>query len=200
MSTTQITAAQVRELRDMSGAPMMDCKKALTETDGDLEKAGEWLRKKGIAKAAKKASREVTEGLVSSYIHHNGRVGVLLEVACETDFVANTDQFKDFCRGISLHVASMKPLCVAREEVPSELVEKERTLLLDTVDKSKPEEIQQKMVDGRMGKFYAEQCLLEQPFVKDDKKTVEQHRAEIVGTLGENIQIRRFARFEVGGA
>ena len=177
MSTT-ISAAQVRELRDMSGAPMMDCKKALTESGGDLEKAG--------------------EGLVSSYIHHNGRVGVLLEVNCETDFVANTDQFKEFCKGISLHIASMKPLCVAREEVPSVLVEKERAILLETVDKSKPEEIQQKMVDGRMGKFYAEQCLLEQPFVMDDKKSVEQHRAETVGTLGENIQIKRFVRFEIG--
>ena len=197
MSTT-ISAAQVRELRDMSGAPMMDCKKALTESGGDLEKAGEWLRKKGIAKAAKKADREAGEGLVSSYIHHNGRVGVLLEVNCETDFVANTDQFKEFCKGISLHIASMKPLCVAREEVPAELVEKERAILLETVDKSKPEEIQQKMVDGRMGKFYAEQCLLEQPFVMDDKKSVEQHRAETVGTLGENIQIKRFVRFEIG--
>ena len=197
MSST-ISAAQVRELRDMSGAPMMDCKKALTESDGDLEKAGEWLRKKGIAKAAKKADREAGAGLVSSYIHHNGRVGVLLEVNCETDFVANTDQFKEFCKGISLHIASMNPLCVAREEVPAELVEKERAILLETVDKSKPEEIQQKMVDGRMGKFYAEQCLLEQPFVMDDKKSVEQHRAETVGTLGENIQIKRFVRFEIG--
>lgn len=198
MSTTQVTAAQVRELREMSGAPMMDCKKALTETDGDLEKAGDWLRKKGIAKAAKKADREVTEGLVSSYIHHNGKVGVLLEVACETDFVAKTEQFTAFCREISLHIASMKPICVGRDEVPEALVAKEREILLETVDKSKPEEIQNKMVDGRMNKFFAEQCLMEQGFVMDDKKTVEQHRAEIVGTLGENIQIRRFARFEIG--
>lgn len=198
MSTTQVTAAQVRELREMSGAPMMDCKKALTESDGDLEKAGDWLRKKGIAKAAKKAGREVTEGLVYSYIHHNGKVGVLLEVACETDFVAKTEPFIAFCREISLHIASMRPICVGRDEVPEALVAKEREILLETVDKSKPEEIQNKMVDGRMNKFFAEQCLMEQGFVMDDKKTVEQHRAEVVGTLGENIQIRRFARFEIG--
>ncbi|GJM22601.1 MAG: elongation factor Ts [Planctomycetota bacterium] len=196
--TTQVTASQVKELRDMSGAPMMDCKKALTENAGDLEKAGEWLRKKGIAKAAKKADREVAEGLVSSYIHHNGRVGVLLEMNCETDFVAATDAFKEFCRDVSLHIASMKPICVGREEVPSELVEKEREILLAQIDKSKPEEIQQKMIDGRMNKYFAEQCLLEQTYVKDDKKTVEQFRAETVGKLGENIQIRRFARFEIG--
>jgi elongation factor Ts len=194
-----ITASQVRDLREMSGAPMMDCKKALTESDGDLEKAGEWLRKKGIAKAAKKADRDASEGAVSSYIHHNGKVGVLLEVNCETDFVAATEQFKSFCHDVSLHIASMKPTCVRREEVPEALVEKEREILLDQVDKSKPEDIQKKMVDGRMGKFYAELCLLEQPFVKDDGKTVEQVRAETVGKLGENIQISRFARFEIGG-
>jgi len=196
--TTQVTATQVRELREMSGAPMMDCKKALTESGGDVEKASEWLRKKGIAKAAKKADREASEGLVSSYIHHNGRVGVLLEVNCETDFVSATDDFKQFCRDVSLHIASMKPICVGRDEVPSELVEKEREILLAQIDKSKPEEIQQKMIDGRLNKFFAEQCLLEQPYVKDDKKSVDQFRAETVGRLGENIQIRRFARFEVG--
>lgn len=196
--TTQVTATQVRELREMSGAPMMDCKKALTESDGDLEKAGEWLRKKGIAKAAKKADREASEGLVSSYIHHNGRVGVLLEVNCETDFVSATDDFKQFCRDVSLHIASMKPICVGRDEVPAELVDKEREILKAQIDTSKPEEIQQKMIDGRLNKFFAEQCLLEQPYVKDDKKSVEQFRAETVGKLGENIQIRRFARFEIG--
>lgn len=196
--TTQVTASQVRELREMSGAPMMDCKKALTESGGDLEKAGEWLRKKGIAKAAKKADREASEGLVSSYIHHNGRVGVLLEVNCETDFVSATDDFKQFCRDVSLHIASMKPICVGRDEVPAELVDKEREILKAQIDTSKPEEIQQKMIDGRLNKFFAEQCLLEQPYVKDDKKSVEQFRAETVGKLGENIQIRRFARFEIG--
>lgn len=197
--TTTITAAQVRELRDVSGAPMMDCKKALTESDGDVEKASEWLRKKGIAKAAKKAGRAASEGLVSSYIHHNGRVGVLLEMNCETDFVAKTDPFKEFCHEIALHIASMKPICVSRDDVPSSLVEKEKEILKAQIDASKPPEIQEKMLEGRIGKFYAEQCLLEQPWVKDDKKTVEQFRAETVGKLGENIQIRRFARFEIGG-
>jgi len=196
--TTTISAAQVRDLRQMSGAPMMDCKKALSESGGDIDKAVEWLRKKGIAKAAKKAGREASEGLVSSYIHHNGRVGVLLEVNCETDFVSATDDFKAFCHEISLHIASMKPLCVRREEVDETLVAKEREILLEQIDKSKPAEIQEKMIEGRLGKFFAEQCLLEQPFVKDDKKTVEQFRAETVGKLGENIQIHRFARFEVG--
>ncbi len=196
--TTTISAAQVRDLRNMSGAPMMDCKKALTECGGDIDKAVEWLRKKGIAKAAKKADREASEGLVSSYIHHNGKVGVLLEVNCETDFVAATDDFKSFCKEVSLHIASMKPICVRREEVPAQLVEKEREILAAQIDTSKPAEIQEKMLDGRMNKFYAEQCLLEQPYVKDDKKTVEQFRAETVGKLGENIQIHRFARFEIG--
>ena len=196
--TSTISAAQVRELREMSGAGMMDCKKALTECGGDLDKAGEWLRKKGIAKAAKKAGREASEGRVSSYIHHNGRVGVLLEVNCETDFVSATDDFKQFCHEISLHIASMKPLCVSRDDVPASLVEKEKEILRAQIDTSKPAEIQEKMLEGRIGKFYAEQCLLEQPFVKDDKKTVEQFRAETVGRLGENIQIHRFARFEVG--
>ena len=197
MSAT-ISAAQVRELRDMSGAPMMDCKKALGETGGDMEKAAEWLRKKGIASAAKKAGREAKEGSVSSYIHHNGRVGVLLQVDCETDFVARNDQFQEFAKEVCLHVASMKPLCVSREEVPAELVEKEREILRAQVDQKKPKEIQDKILEGRLGKFYAETCLLEQPWVKDDSKTIEQLRAELVGKLGENIRIRRFARFEIG--
>ncbi|MDG2148088.1 MAG: translation elongation factor Ts [Planctomycetota bacterium] len=196
--TTTISAAQVRDLRQMSGAPMMDCKKALTECGGDADQAVEWLRKKGIAKAAKKAGREATEGLVFSYIHHNNKVGVLLEVNCETDFVAATDDFKAFCQDVSMHIASMKPSCVRREDVDSALAEKERAFLSEQIDQSKPAEIQEKMLEGRMSKFYAEQCLLEQAFVKDDKKTIEQVRAETVGKLGENIQIHRFARFEIG--
>lgn len=196
--TTTISAAQVRDLRQMSGAPMMDCKKALTECDGDVDQSIEWLRKKGIAKAAKKAGREATEGLVFSYIHHNHKVGVLLEVNCETDFVAATDDFKAFCQDVSMHIASMKPLCVRREDVDPALAEKERAFLSEQIDQSKPAEIQEKMLEGRMSKYYAEQCLLEQPFVKDDKKSVEQFRAETVGKLGENIQIHRFARFEIG--
>jgi len=197
MSTT-ISATQVKDLRTMTGAPMMDCKKALNESEGDIDKAVDWLRKKGIAKAAKKAGREASEGLVSSYIHHNGRVGVLLEVNCETDFMAATDQFKAFCREVSLHVASMNPICVTREEVPAELVEKETEILKSQIDQSKPAEIQEKMLAGRLNKFYAERVLLDQSFVKDDSKTIEQFRTETVGQLGENIKINRFARFEIG--
>ncbi|MFT7465564.1 MAG: elongation factor Ts [Pseudohongiellaceae bacterium] len=197
MSTT-ISATEVRDLRNLTGAPMMDCKKALTESGGDSDKAVDWLRKRGIAKAAKKAGREASEGLVSNYIHHNGRVGVLLEVNCETDFVAATDPFKAFCRDIALHIASMNPICVSREGVPSELVAKETEILKAQIDQSKPAAIQEKMLAGRLNKFYAERVLLDQAFVKDDSKTIEQFRVEAVGKLGENIKIHRFARFEIG--
>ena len=193
-----ITATQVRELRTRSGAPMMDCKKALSETAGDMDKAAEWLRKKGIQTAEKKAGRTASEGLVHAYIHHNGRVGVLVEVNCETDFVAKTDQFQAFCKEIGLHIASMSPRWLTRDEVPAELVEKEREILGEQIDKSKPADIQAKIVEGRVNKFYADKCLMEQPWVKDDSKTIEQYRAETVGTIGENIQIRRFVRFDVG--
>ncbi len=198
--TTTISATQVRELRDRSGAPMMDCKKALAENGGDLEKSLEWLRKKGVQTAAKKAGRDVSEGLVSSYIHHNGRVGVLLEVNCETDFVAKTEQFQGFCRDIALHIASMAPRHLDRDAVPEEEIAKEREILSAQIDTSKPAEIQQKIVEGRLNKFYADHCLLEQAFVKDDSKTIEQLRAETVGKVGENIKIRRFARFDVGAS
>jgi elongation factor Ts len=197
MST--ITAAQVRELRDLSGAPMMDCKRALAENQGDLTAASEWLRKQGIASAAKKSSRSTSEGLVHAYVHHNGRVGVLLEVDCETDFVAKTDPFKDFCNDVALHIASMSPRYLSREQVPAETIEKEREILRAQVDTKKPKEIQDKILDGRIAKFLGEICLLDQPFVKDDSKTVEQLRAETVGKIGENIVVRRFVRFEIGG-
>ncbi|MHC4846388.1 MAG: translation elongation factor Ts [Planctomycetota bacterium] len=194
-----ITAAQVRELREMSGAPMMDCKKALDESGGNLDAATEWLRKKGIAKAAKKAGRDASEGQISSYIHHNGKVGVLLEVNCETDFVIKSDDFQNFCKDVSLHIASMGPRYLKRDEVPEALVAKEREVLAEMVDTSKPQEIQDKIIEGKLNKFFAETCLMEQPFVKDDSKTVEQLRAETVGVIGENLIIRRFARFDVGG-
>ena len=196
---TTIPSGQVRELRDVSGAPMMDCKKALDETAGDMEKAMEWLRKKGIASAAKKAGRTAADGSVFSYIHHNGKVGVLLEVNCETDFVARSEPYQQFCKDVCLHIASMHPQWVRREDVPAVLVEKEREIALAQVDPKKPEEIQEKMVEGRVAKFFAETCLMEQAFVKDDKQTIEQLRTSLVGKLGENIVVRRFARFEVGG-
>ena len=196
---TAISSNQVRELRDVSGAPMMDCKKALDESAGDMHKAMDWLRKKGIASAAKKAGRTAADGSVSSYIHHNGKVGVLLEVNCETDFVARAEPFVQFCKDVCLHVASMKPRWTRREDVPEQIVAHEREIASAQVDAKKPKDIQEKMIEGRVAKFFAETCLMEQPFVKDDKQTLEQLRTTLVGKLGENIVVRRFVRFEVGG-
>ena len=194
-----ITSDLVRELRDRSGAPMMDCKRALDETAGDMTAAAEWLRKKGIASAAKRAGRTANEGLVHAYVHHNGRVGVLLEINCESDFVAKTERFKTFCADVAMHVASMSPRYLAREQVPAEVVEKEREILRAQVDPKKPKEIQDKILEGKIASFFGEVCLLDQPFVKDGAKTIEQVRAEAVGVIGENIVIRRFVRFELGG-
>ncbi|MGQ0552589.1 MAG: translation elongation factor Ts [Planctomycetota bacterium] len=196
---TAISATLVRDLRDRSGAPMMDCKQALDATGGDMQAASEWLRKKGIASAVKKAGRAANEGLVHAYVHHNGRVGVLLEVNCETDFVAKTDAFKDFCKDVALHVASMNPRYLSRDQVPAESVAKEREILAAQVDAKKPKEIQDKILEGRIDKFYADVCLMEQAFVKDGTKTIEQLRAETVGKIGENLVVRRFARYEIGG-
>ena len=196
MST--ISASQVRELRELSGAPMMDCKQALQETGGDMQKATDWLRKKGLKTAEKKAGRDAGEGLVHAYIHHNGRVGVLVEVNCETDFVARNDRFKEFCQNVALHIASMRPRYVRSTEVPADVVAKEREILAATVEKDKPDAIREKILDGRLRKFFTEVCLLDQPYVKDDSKTIDQYRAETVGTIGENIQIGRFTRYEIG--
>jgi len=194
-----ITSDLVRELRDRSGAPMMDCKRALDETAGDMTAAAEWLRKKGIASAAKRAGRTTNEGLIHAYVHHNGRVGVLLEVNCESDFVAKTDRFKTFCNDVSLHIASMAPRYLSRDQVPPEVVEKEREILRAQVDPKKPPEIQEKILEGKLQTFFGEVCLLDQPFVKDGSKTIEQVRAEAVGIIGENIVVRRFVRFDLGG-
>jgi len=178
---------------------MMDCKRALDETAGDMGAAAEWLRKKGIASAAKRAGRTTNEGLIHAYVHHNGRVGVLLEVNCESDFVAKTERFKTFCNDVALHIASMAPRYLSREQVPAEVVEKEREILRAQVDPKKPKEIQDKILEGKIQSFYGEVCLLDQPFVKDGAKTIEQVRAEAVGVIGENIVIRRFVRFDLGG-
>jgi elongation factor Ts len=189
----------IKELRERTGAGLMDCKKALTETGGDLDKAIDFLRKKGLAAAAKKAGRAATEGLVASYVHGNNRVGVLLEVNCETDFVANTPDFKAFCADVAMQIAAMNPACVRREEMDTAKVEAERALLREkALQEGKPEKIVDKIVDGQVGKFYSENVLLEQKFIKDDKKTVEQLQQEIVAKLGENIKIRRFVRYELG--
>ncbi|SEN79032.1 translation elongation factor Ts [Lihuaxuella thermophila] len=194
-----ITAAMVKELREKTGAGMMDCKKALTETGGDMEKAIEWLREKGIANAAKKAGRIAAEGVVDSYIHAGGRIGVLVEVNCETDFVAKTDEFKSFVKDIAMQIAAMAPKYVRREEVPAEEIEKEREILRQqALAEGKPENIVDKMVEGRLSKHFKEICLLEQPFVKDSDKTIDELVKEQIAKIGENISIRRFVRYEMG--
>jgi len=194
-----ISAASVKELRERTGAGMMDCKKALVETNGDVAKAGDYLREKGLAAAAKKAGRVTAEGLVESYIHGGGRIGVLVEINCETDFVAKTDEFKALVRDIAMQIAAAKPEYVSREEVPEEILAKEKEILAaQAANEGKPEKIIQKMVEGRIEKFYKELCLLEQPFVKDPDKTVKQLITEKVSQIGENISMRRFVRFELG--
>ncbi len=194
-----ITAAMVKELRDKTGAGMMDCKKALQENDGDVEKAIDFLRKKGIAKAEKKASRAANDGLVEAYIHMGGKLGVLLEINCETDFVAKTDDFKSFVRDIAMHVAASDPMTVSREEISEDILKREREIFTaSALDSGKPEHIVEKIVDGRMEKFFSERVLLEQPYIRDDKKTIKDYLTETIGKLGENITIRRFVRFKIG--
>ncbi len=196
-----ITASQVKELRDRTGAGFMECKKALSEAGGDLDKAMEELRKSGVASAAKKAGRAANEGLVWSYIHPGGRVGVLLEVNCETDFVAKTDDFQNMLKDISMHIAASDPppVGVRREDIPEDAIEKEKKFLTEQARESgKPEAVIEKMIVGRMEKFFAERVLLEQPFIRDDKKTVGALVTEAVAKLGENIVVRRFARFQLG--
>ncbi|WP_068496354.1 translation elongation factor Ts [Paenibacillus kribbensis] len=194
-----VNASAVKELREKTGAGMLDCKKALEEANGDLTKAIEVLREKGLAAAANKAGRIATEGVVESYIHAGGRIGVLVEVNCETDFVAKTDQFKDFVRDIAMHIAASNPRYVRREEVPQEEIEKEKEILkAQALNEGKPEKIVEKMVEGRIGKFYEEFCLLEQSFIKDPDKTISTLINEKISTIGENISLRRFVRFELG--
>ena len=197
MST--ISASAVKELREMSGAGMMDCKKALTEASGNLEKAIDILRKTGIAKARKKSGRSAKEGLILPYIHPGAKLGVLLEINCETDFVANTDDFKDLCKDISMHIAASAPMSVTREEISSDVLDREKAIYADQARQSgKPENIIEKMTEGRLNKFYQENVLVEQSFVKDPDKTVNDLITETVAKLGENIIISRFSRFQLG--
>ncbi|GGN90304.1 translation elongation factor Ts [Saccharibacillus kuerlensis] len=194
-----VNASAVKELRERTGAGMLDCKKALEETNGDIAKAVDVLREKGLSAAANKAGRAATEGTVESYIHAGGRIGVLVEINCETDFVGKTDQFKNFARDIAMHIAAANPLYVRREEVPADVIEKEKEILkAQALNEGKPEKIVEKMVEGRVNKYYEEYCLLEQSFVKDPDKTISQLLNEKISTIGENISIRRFARFELG--
>ena len=192
----EITAALVKELRERTGAGMMDCKKALSATDGDLEKAIDFLREKGLAAAAKKAGRVAAEGLVEAYIHGGGRIGVLVEVNCETDFVAKTDAFKELVKDIAMHIAATNPSYLKREEVPTAELEHEQAVLAEQArNEGKPEKIIEKMVAGRIEK---EVCLMEQPFVKDPDKTISDLITESIAKIGENISIRRFTRYQLG--
>ncbi|MEC0240500.1 translation elongation factor Ts [Paenibacillus dokdonensis] len=194
-----VSASAVKELREKTGAGMLDCKKALEEANGEIGKAIEVLREKGLASAANKAGRVATEGVVESYIHGGGRIGVLVEINCETDFVGKTDQFKEFARDIAMHIAASNPRYVAREEVPQEEIEKEKEILkAQALNEGKPEKIVEKMVEGRIGKYYEEFCLLEQSFIKDPDKTIATLLKEKISTIGENISIRRFVRYELG--
>lgn len=194
-----VNAASVKELRASTGAGMLDCKNALEEANGDLTKAAELLREKGLSAAANKAGRIATEGVVESYIHAGGRIGVLVEVNCETDFVAKTDQFKDFVKDVAMQIAAANPLFVRREEVPQEALDKEREILTNqALNEGKPANIVERMVDGRIGKYYEENCLMEQAFIKDPDKKISQLINEKVSKIGENITIRRFVRFELG--
>jgi len=196
----EITTEQVRELRTKTGAGIVACKEALVEAKGELELAAEILRKKGIADAGKRSGRVAGEGVVAAYIHPGSKVGVLIEVNCETDFVARTDEFKALVNDLSLQVAAASPIAVRREEVPEGLIAKEKEILLEQAKAGgKPEKVIEKIVEGRMKKFYEEVCLLEQPFIKDQKKKVEDLIKETAGKLGENIVVRRFSRFAVGG-
>ncbi|NLI93274.1 MAG: translation elongation factor Ts [Peptococcaceae bacterium] len=194
-----ISAALVKELRERTGAGMMDCKKALTECNGDMDKAIDYLREKGLAAAAKKEGRIAAEGLVESYIHGGGRIGVLVEVNCETDFVARGDEFKQFTRDIAMQIAAAKPLYVTKEDVPADVLEHEKQILrAQALNEGKPEKIVDKMVEGRVEKFYKEVCLLEQPFIKDPDIVIKDLVMQKIAKIGEKIAIRRFARYELG--
>jgi len=203
MSTTtaNISAAQVKDLRDKTGAPMMDCKQALTEAKGDLEQAVIILRKKGMASMQKKAARVTSEGSVASYIHAGGKIGVLVEVNCESDFVARTDDFKELVHDIAMHIAASDPKFIRREDVTAEAYEREKEIYRAQAKATgKPDNVVERIVEGKMGKFYEEVCLYEQPFIKDQTVNISQLIASKIGKLGENISVRRFARFKVGDA
>lgn len=194
-----ISASAVKDLREKTGAGMMECKKALQESGGDMEKAAEFLRKKGLADAAKKSSRIASEGLVHAYIHGGGRIGVLIEVNCETDFVARTPEFRDFVNNLALHVAASNPRWLDREAVPAADLEGERRFLSEQAAESgKPPQVVEKMVQGRLEKFFKENCFLEQPYVKDPDLTIEAYVKQRISSVGENIRVRRFVRFELG--
>lgn len=192
-----ISASMVKELREKTNAGMMECKKALQEVDGNIEKAIELLRKRGLDLADKKSSRATKEGVIASYIHSNNKIGVLVEISCETDFVAKNDEFKEFVKDVTLQIASAMPQYLSREEIPQEIIAKEKEIYAEQV-KGKPENIIDKIVDGKLEKFYKQVCLLDQPFVKDDKLSITDLLKQKIAKLGENMAIKRFVRFQVG--
>lgn len=196
----QITAKMVKDLRDKTQAGMMDCKKALNKTEGDMEKAVDLLRQKGLAVAAKRAGRATSEGCIETYIHAGGGLGVMVELGCETDFVAKNDDFRAFAKDIAMHVAAVNPAAISREDVPAEMVSREKAIYIQqAIDSGKPEAIAEKMVTGKIEKYLAEVALLEQKYVKNPDLTVQDLLNELVAKMGENISIKRFARFQVGG-
>jgi len=198
---TTISATLVKQLREKTGAGMMDCKQALTECEGDMDNAVDFLRKKGLATAQKRAGRAMTEGTVQSYIHMGGKLGVLVEINCETDFVAKNEDFVDFARNIAMHIAASNPLGIRPEDIPEEIVNREKEIYqAQTLELGKPENVVAKIVEGKMSKFYKENCLLNQPYVRDPELSVEDLLNELIAKIGENITIRRFVRFQTGEA
>ena len=194
-----ITSQMVKELRDKTNAGMMDCKKALTDTAGDMEKAVDLLRQKGLAVAAKRAGRETKEGVVEAYIHAGGKLGVMVEVGCETDFVAKTDDFKAFAKAVAMHIAAMSPVAICREEVPADILQREKDIFVNqALESGKPEQIVEKMVGGKIEKYLGEVCLLEQKYVRNPDLTVQDLLNELVAKMGENISIKQFSRFQIG--
>lgn len=194
-----ITSQMVKDLRDKTGAGMMDCKKALSENAGDMEKAIDFLRLKGLAVAAKRAGRATSEGIVETYIHAGGKLGVMVELNCETDFVAKTDGFREFARDVAMHIAAANPVSLSRDDVPADIVERERQIYVQqALESGKPENIVEKMVSGKIDRYLSEICLLEQQFVKNPEKTIQDMLTDLVGKMGENVSIKRFARFQVG--
>ena len=195
----EVSASMVKDLREKTGAGMMDCKKALAESGGNFEKAVDYLRQKGLATAARRAGRVASEGQIGSYVHAGGKIGVMVEVNCETDFVAKTDDFQAFAKDIAMHIAASSPLYIQRENVPPEVLEREREIYrAQAREAGKPEKIMEKIVEGKLEKFYGEVCLLEQPFIKDPDRTVQDLLNGLIGKLGEKVEIRRFLRFQVG--
>jgi elongation factor Ts len=195
----EISALSVKELREKTGAGMMDCKKALTESGGDTTKAEEWLRQKGLSAAAKKAGRVASEGAVGSYVHLGGKIGVLVEINCETDFVARNEVFQQFVKDVAMHIAASAPLFLKREDVPSDIVEKEKAIYREQLrEQGKPEKVWDKILEGKLDKFFKDVCLVDQPFVKDPDKSIQQLTVDMVAKIGENIQIRRYTRYQLG--